>query len=37
MVGHKVYASMRDTTGKNAEKAEALSAVESVTVFNEGG
>jgi len=37
MVGHKVYATMRDTTGKTAEKAEAFSAVENVIVFNEGG
>jgi NAD(P)-dependent dehydrogenase (short-subunit alcohol dehydrogenase family) len=33
-LGHKVYATMRDTTGKNAEKAQALSRVENVTVVD---
>ena len=33
-LGHQVYATMRDTKGKNAEKAEALSAVENVTVLD---
>ncbi|GAA4199914.1 SDR family oxidoreductase [Pedobacter jeongneungensis] len=32
--GHKVYATMRDTAGKNADKAQALSAVENVTVLD---
>lgn len=31
-LGHKVYATMRHTTGKNADKAKALSQVENVTV-----
>ncbi|QJD97331.1 SDR family oxidoreductase [Mucilaginibacter robiniae] len=33
-LGHQVYATMRDTKGKNAEKADALSAVENVTVLD---
>ncbi|GAB3930493.1 SDR family oxidoreductase [Mucilaginibacter myungsuensis] len=33
-LGHQVYATMRDTQGKNAEKAEALSALENVTVLD---
>src|ERR1044072_1890745 len=33
-LGHKVYATMRDTAGKNAEKAQALSRVENVTVVD---
>lgn len=33
-LGHKVYATMRDTNGKNAEKAKALSQVENVTVLD---
>jgi NAD(P)-dependent dehydrogenase (short-subunit alcohol dehydrogenase family) len=33
-LGHQVYATMRDTKGKNAEKATALSAVENVTVLD---
>ncbi|OOQ58420.1 SDR family oxidoreductase [Mucilaginibacter pedocola] len=33
-LGHKVYATMRDTKGKNAEKAQELSAVENVTVLD---
>lgn len=32
--GHQVYATMRDTKGKNAEKANTLSAVENVTVLD---
>ena len=32
--GHQVYATMRDTKGKNAEKANALSAVKNVTVLD---
>jgi NAD(P)-dependent dehydrogenase (short-subunit alcohol dehydrogenase family) len=32
--GHKVYATMRDTKGKNAHRAEALSQVENVTVLD---
>jgi len=32
--GHRVYATMRDTQGKNAEKAKALSAVAHVTVLD---
>ena len=31
--GHRVYATMRDTKGKNAEKAKALSQVENITVL----
>ncbi|MDH6250347.1 NAD(P)-dependent dehydrogenase (short-subunit alcohol dehydrogenase family) [Chryseobacterium sp. H1D6B] len=34
VLGHKVYATMRDTEGKNADKAQALSAVENVTVLD---
>lgn len=33
-LGHQVYATMRDTQGKNAEKAEALSALKNVTVLD---
>lgn len=33
-LGHKVYAAMRDTKGKNADKAKALSQVENVTVLD---
>lgn len=33
-LGHKVYATMRDTTGKNAEKANALAQVENVSVLD---
>ncbi|MBE9585147.1 SDR family oxidoreductase [Mucilaginibacter sp. JRF] len=33
-LGHKVYATMRDTTGKNAERAQALSQLENVTVLD---
>lgn len=33
-LGHKVYATMRDTQGRNADKAAALSAVENVTVMD---
>ncbi|MET0243698.1 MAG: SDR family oxidoreductase [Flavitalea sp.] len=33
-LGHKVYATMRDTKGKNAEKATVLSAVQNVTVLD---
>ena len=33
-LGHQVYATMRDTAGKNAEKAQALSAVENITVLD---
>ncbi|QNL52164.1 SDR family oxidoreductase [Olivibacter sp. SDN3] len=33
-LGHKVYATMRDTNGKNADKARALSQVENVTVLD---
>ena len=33
-LGHKVYATMRDTNGKNADKAKALSQVENVTVLD---
>lgn len=32
--GHTVYATMRDTAGKNADKAAALSAVDNVTVLD---
>ncbi len=32
--GHQVYAAMRDTTGKNAEKAKTLSAQENITVLD---
>lgn len=33
-LGHKVYATMRDTNGKNAAKAKALSEVENITVLD---
>ncbi|SFF37304.1 SDR family oxidoreductase [Spirosoma endophyticum] len=33
-LGHKVYATMRDTTGKNADKAKALAGVENITVLD---
>ena len=33
-LGHKLYATIRDTKGKNAAKAEALSQVENVTVLD---
>lgn len=33
-LGHKVYATMRDTEGKNADKAKALAQVENVTVLD---
>lgn len=33
-LGHKVYATMRDTNGKNAERAKALSQIENVTVLD---
>ena len=33
-LGHKVYATMRDTQGKNADKAKALGLVENVTVLD---
>lgn len=33
-LGHKVYATMRDINGKNAEKANALSAIENITVLD---
>jgi len=33
-LGHKVYATMRDTNGKNADKAKALSQVANVTVLD---
>ncbi|SEW40439.1 Short-chain dehydrogenase [Chitinophaga sp. YR573] len=33
-LGHKVYAAMRDTDGKNADKAKALAQVENITVLN---
>mgnify|MGYP000541824190 CR=1 FL=1 len=33
-LGHKVYATMRDTKGRNAEKAQLLSSVENVTVLD---
>lgn len=33
-LGHTVYATMRDTNGKNAERAKALSQVENVTVLD---
>jgi len=32
--GHKVYATMRETNGKNAEKAKALAQVENITVLD---
>jgi NAD(P)-dependent dehydrogenase (short-subunit alcohol dehydrogenase family) len=33
-LGHQVYATMRETNGKNAEKAKALSQIENVTVLD---
>jgi NAD(P)-dependent dehydrogenase (short-subunit alcohol dehydrogenase family) len=33
-LGHKVYATMRDTEGKNADQAKALGQVENVTVLD---
>ncbi|EDM34425.1 short-chain dehydrogenase/reductase SDR [Pedobacter sp. BAL39] len=33
-LGHKVYATMRDTAGKNADKAKALAQVANVTVLD---
>ncbi|OZI07063.1 short-chain dehydrogenase/reductase [Siphonobacter sp. BAB-5385] len=33
-LGHKVYATMRETTGKNADQAHALSQVENITVLD---
>jgi len=33
-LGHKVYATMRDTEGKNADKAKALAQIENVTVLD---
>lgn len=33
-LGHQVYATMRDTQGKNAKRASALAAVENVTVLD---
>jgi NAD(P)-dependent dehydrogenase (short-subunit alcohol dehydrogenase family) len=33
-LGHKVYATMRDTKGKNADKAKALAQLENVTVLD---
>jgi NAD(P)-dependent dehydrogenase (short-subunit alcohol dehydrogenase family) len=33
-LGHQVYATMRDTNGKNAAKAEALSQLKNVTVLD---
>lgn len=33
-LGHKVYATMRDTEGKNADRAKALAKVENVTVLD---
>jgi NAD(P)-dependent dehydrogenase (short-subunit alcohol dehydrogenase family) len=33
-LGHKVYATMRDIHGKNADKAKALSEVENITVLD---
>jgi len=32
--GHQVYATMRDTKGRNADKAEALAAIANVTVLD---
>ncbi|TLV03995.1 SDR family oxidoreductase [Dyadobacter luticola] len=32
--GHQVYATMRDTKGRNADKAQALEAIENVTVLD---
>jgi NAD(P)-dependent dehydrogenase (short-subunit alcohol dehydrogenase family) len=33
-LGHKVYATMRDINGKNADKAKALSGIENITVLD---
>ncbi|MDJ1495405.1 SDR family oxidoreductase [Cytophagaceae bacterium DM2B3-1] len=33
-LGHKVYATMRDINGKNADKAKALAQVENITVLD---
>jgi len=33
-LGHQVYATMRDTNGKNADKAKVLSEVENITVLD---
>jgi NAD(P)-dependent dehydrogenase (short-subunit alcohol dehydrogenase family) len=33
-LGHKVYATMRDTGGKNADKAKALAQIENITVLD---
>jgi NAD(P)-dependent dehydrogenase (short-subunit alcohol dehydrogenase family) len=33
-LGHQVYATMRDTQGKNTERAKALAAVQSATVLD---
>ena len=33
-LGHKVYATIRDTRGKNADKAKALSQIENITVLD---
>ncbi|WP_339879236.1 SDR family oxidoreductase [uncultured Algoriphagus sp.] len=33
-LGHSVYATMRDTKGKNADKAKALAEVENITVLD---
>ncbi|WP_158995625.1 SDR family oxidoreductase [Mucilaginibacter sp. L196] len=33
-LGHKVYATIRDTEGKNADKAKALARIENVTVLD---
>jgi len=33
-LGHKVYASMRDTKGRNADKAKALAQLENMVVFD---
>ena len=33
-LGHQVYATIRDTKGKNAEKAKALAQVENITVLD---
>jgi len=33
-LGHKVYATMRDTNGKNADKAQALAQIENITVLD---
>ena len=33
-LGHQVYATMRDTNGKNSDKAKALSEIENITVLD---